>query len=335
MSGAAPHTLRTALVRVVDVIEPASGAVVMGTGIVAIDLQFADHPVLWLIPLAIAIAAWVALAALLPIRAAAHTVRFVGDARAPASLTGVAGTGVLGAAVTLLGRPQAGIAFLLIALAAWLVLMPLVLRHWRRPTAGASFMITVATESLSVLAGAIATRTGTAWLVVAAAVALALGVLLYGFVIATFDWRQLLTGQGDHWVAGGALAISALACATTAASARSLNVLGDGSGALDVTTLVLWGAAMLWLPPLLAGELLRPRLRYDVARWATVFPLGMYAACSFLTGTAVRLTSLARFATVWTDVATAVWGVVLAAAWWQAIKGLRAAATFRTVGDRH
>ena len=50
---------------------------------------------------------------------------------------------------------------------------------------------------------------------------------------------------------------------------------------LTVVALVLWSLAMLWLGPLIAAEALRPRLSYDVRRWATVFPLGMYAASTF------------------------------------------------------
>jgi hypothetical protein len=34
------------------------------------------------------------------------------------------------------------------------------------------------------------------------------------------------------------------------------------------------------IPPLIISEIIRPRLSYDVRRWATVFPFGMYAACS-------------------------------------------------------
>jgi hypothetical protein len=45
---------------------------------------------------------------------------------------------------------------------------------------------------------------------------------------------------------------------------------------------VVWVAALAWLPALLAGELASPRLRYDERRWSTVFPLGMYAVCSFV-----------------------------------------------------
>lgn len=52
--------------------------------------------------------------------------------------------------------------------------------------------------------------------------------------------------------------------------------------------------------PQIAAETIRPRLAYDVRRWATVFPLGMYAACSFAVGHITGLTATTRFAQVWT-----------------------------------
>jgi tellurite resistance protein TehA-like permease len=70
---------------------------------------------------------------------------------------------------------------------------------------------------------------------------------------------------------------------------------------------------MLWLPVLLLAEALRPRLRYDVRRWSTVFPVGMYAACSFAVGQAARASATTSFTSVWVWVAVAVWAAVLAA----------------------
>ena len=77
--------------------------------------------------------------------------------------------------------------------------------------------------------------------------------------------------------------------------------------------LALWVLTMLWLPVLLLGELLHPRLRYDISRWSTVFPLGMYAACSFAVGSAAHAGAITSFARVWVWIALAVWAIVLAA----------------------
>jgi hypothetical protein len=53
------------------------------------------------------------------------------------------------------------------------------------------------------------------------------------FVISRFDLRQLLSGLGDHWITGGALAISTLAAGNIASGARTLGILGHGGGALE------------------------------------------------------------------------------------------------------
>jgi Voltage-dependent anion channel len=90
-----------------------------------------------------------------------------------------------------------------------------------------------------------------------------------------------------------------------------LSILGDGGGVLEALALGLWVATMLWLPVLLAAEVLRPRLHYDVRRWSTVFPIGIYAACSFVVGTVAEAGVCTKFVWVWVWVA--VWTVVFAA----------------------
>jgi tellurite resistance protein TehA-like permease len=77
---------------------------------------------------------------------------------------------------------------------------------------------------------------------------------------------------------------------------------------------VLWIAAMAWLALLVAAELRWPRRGYSPARWATAFPVGMYAACSFVTGTALGLGGITAFARVWVWIALIIWcSVVLGA----------------------
>jgi predicted acyltransferase len=62
--------------------------------------------------------------------------------------------------------------------------------------------------------------------------------------------------------------------------------------ALEISSLVLWCLAIAWLPVLVAAELLQPRLGYDVRRWATVFPVAMYAVCSFAAGSAADVAAI-------------------------------------------
>jgi tellurite resistance protein TehA-like permease len=129
-------------------------------------------------------------------------------------------------------------------------------------------------------------------------------------VLVRFRLRDLAWGSGGHWVAGGALAISALAFAQVAIADRRLNLLHGATAPLSDIALLLWATAMLWLVPLMLCELLWPRLRYHSRRWSTVFPLGMYAVCSFDVSAATRMPLIGDFARGWVWVAAAGWIVV-------------------------
>jgi len=284
----------------------------MGTGIVSVALLLDGRHVLSAILLVLDGCFWLALAILLPARAVADRGRFAADSRHPTALTSIAGTAVLGTRLTLAGWGWAGSALLVVALLVWLGLAPHVLRHWRTPTIGASFILTVATESLALLAATLAHSERAAWLLYAALVPFGLGLGFYAFVLSRFQLRQLAVGVGDHWVTGGALAISTVAAGRIALAAGRTATLGGAHGALETIALVLWCLTMAWLPALVLAEALRPRLSYNVRRWSTVFPVGMYAACSFVVGELTGTGGIVDFARVWVWVALAVWVVVCA-----------------------
>ncbi len=299
--------------RILDAIPPASGAVVMGTGIVSIGLLLDGRRTLSAILLVLDAVIWVALAVLLPARALADRERFKADIGHPTALTSVAGTAVLGTRLTLLGWGWAGAALLIVAAVIGLGLVPYVLAHWQLPTIGASFILTVATESLALLAATLALQGRTGWLLYASLVPFCLGLYFYAFVLRHFDRRQLAVGIGDHWVTGGALAISTVVAGRIVLAAEHVDALSGGLRALKDVALVLWLLTMLWLPILVAAEVMRPRLRYNVRRWSTVFPVGMYAACSFVVGAVTRTRAITDFGRVWVWVGVAVWAVVFVA----------------------
>ncbi len=199
------------------------------------------------------------------------------------------------------------------AVAIWLGLVPQVLGHWQVPTIGASFILTVATESLALLAATLAFGERADWLLYASLAPFCLGLAFYAFVLSRFQLRQISVGIGDHWVTGGALAISTVAAGRIALAAQHTGALSGALGALKTIALVLWCVTMAWLPVLVAAEILRPRLRYNVRRWSTVFPVGMYAACSFVVGPLSHARGITDFARVWVWVALAVWLVVFGA----------------------
>jgi tellurite resistance protein TehA-like permease len=290
-----------------------SGTIVMGTGIVSVALSLDGRATLSRILLVICAAVWVSLAILVGARLLRDPEQVWHRAHSPAALTSVAGTETLGSALAILGWTWAAIALLALGLVLWLVLLGPVLTEWIVPTSGVSLLLTVSTESLAVLAAALAATEGAPWLLDCAMALFVLGLGCYVFVICRFDFRQLIVAQGDHWITGGALAISTLAVARITLAARTLHLLMASAEVLKVATLTLWGLSIAWLPVLLVAEAARPRLVYDLRRWATVFPIGMYAACSFLTAAAAQSEAIADFAKVWVWLSVAVWLIVFLA----------------------
>ncbi|WP_327739430.1 tellurite resistance/C4-dicarboxylate transporter family protein [Streptomyces nojiriensis] len=257
---------------------PAAGAAVMATGIISVGLHLTGHEAASLAALVVAGALWLVLAADFTARLLGDRGRFRAEADTPAALTAVAATTVIGARLSQQGWQTAAAVLLVVAALLWPGLLYNVLRHWRRRMPGAAFLGCVATQGLSLLAASLADAAHQDLLLARAAMAaFCLGLLLYLAALFRFDLREVVGGAGDHWVAGGALSISALAGSKLTASPVWT---GSAHTTLRAVTLALLALSLGWYVVLLAAELRHPRPRYDIRRWATVFPLGMTAtAC--------------------------------------------------------
>ncbi|MFG2616559.1 hypothetical protein ACGFXC_02980 [Streptomyces sp. NPDC048507] len=257
--------------------EPAAGGAVMAAGILSVGLGLTRHPVAAAAALVVAGALWLLLAAGFVLRLVGDRGRFRAQADTPAALTAVAATALLGTRLCQLGRTGAATALLVLAALLWPGLLCSVVLHWHRRMPGAAFLVCVATQALAVSACALATAQGHDGLARAALVCFCLGAALYLLALRHFDFREVLGGAGDHWVAGGALSITALAGAGLTGSAVWT---GPAHTALRIATLAALAVSLLWYAVLLAAEVRSPRTHYDVRRWSTVFPLGMTAtAC--------------------------------------------------------
>ncbi|MEZ7004465.1 tellurite resistance/C4-dicarboxylate transporter family protein [Streptomyces sp. AD55] len=286
---------------------PAAGAAVMATGIVSVGLHLVGHESLSLAALALACAAWLALAAGFVVLLARDRAKWVRRAGTPGALTAVAATTVVGTRFALLGATPVAAALLALAALLWPVLLVLVVRRWGRRMPGAVFLGCVATEGLAVLGATLSATTSTAWPAHAALVPFWLGLALYAVALFRFDPREVARGAGDQWVAGGALAISALAGAKLLTAARSGPYLwnDDADTVLRHATVAVLVLDLAWYAVLLVSEVVWPRLRYDVRRWSTVFPLGMTAAATLSVAAAVSVPWLTHpgRALVWVAVA--------------------------------
>lgn len=242
--------------------------------------------------------------------------RWWAESRTAVSLTGVAGTAVVGTRSVLSGWTGVGWVLLGVAAVSWVGLLPQVVRRLGRRVPGSAYLTCVATQSLGVLGATLAAATGVTWPLPVAVVLLVVGFGLYVLVLLHFDFHQLKEGAGDHWVACGALAISALAAGKlTAASGAPLKWAEPLRPWLLAVTFVLLLAALAWYAVIAVAEVRWPRPGYDPRRWATVFPLGMTAVAALTAagesgpGTSGWLEPLGRVL-LW--VAVAVWALVAA-----------------------
>jgi tellurite resistance protein TehA-like permease len=295
-------------------VTPAAGAAVMSTGILSTAAQSAGLSVLSWALLVLAVLAELVLGVVLVGGLLTDRQGRLAEARTPAALTGVAATAVIGGRVASLGGTIAAWLLLAVSGLLWLVVLPVVLRHWQIPTVGASFLVCVSTEGLAALAATLGAVAGSRSAVVVASAAFLLGLVLYAFVLARFDWTQLRVGAGDQWVVAGALAITSLAGAQLVLAGDRLRLPGGLREPLRLLDLAIWVVAVAGYAVLLGCELRWPRLRYDVRRWATVFPMGMTAASSFAVAQADRLPPLTLFGHVLLWPALAAWGLTVVGA---------------------
>ncbi|MFF1355294.1 tellurite resistance/C4-dicarboxylate transporter family protein [Streptomyces sp. NPDC058297] len=283
---------------------PAAGAAVMATGIISVGFHLTGHSVLSGIMLVLAAALWLVLAADFANRLVRERERWGSEADTPTALTAVAATTVLGTRISLFGWQTLAEALLALSALVWPVLMINVVRHWKPRMPGGVFLGCVATQGLVVLAATLAPAVGAHWLAFTGMVLFWGGLVLYCFALLRFDLREVASGAGDQWVAGGALAISALAASKLVATGL-WNI--DDTDVLRTVSFLLLALDIAWYVVLVLAEVRWPRPRYDIRRWSTVFPMGMTAAAALSVGAAADVPWLKGPGQVLVWIAVAAW----------------------------
>ncbi|MFJ8592956.1 hypothetical protein [Streptomyces sp. NPDC093598] len=235
------------------------------TGTLSVGLDSAGYGVLSRIVLVPACAAWAGSVAYAVLRLPRSRWR----EQTPAALTFTAATALIGTGFSAAGWQRSAAALLALATLLWAVLL-VVANPERR---GTVFLRCAATQGLAVLGATLAAAESAAWLAHAAMVLFWPGLVLYCFALLRFQPRQVTEGRGDHWLAAGALALSALAGARliTADSDRLYLWNDDDHAVLSRVTVALLVLTLVCCVGLLTAELAWPRHGYDVTRWATVF----------------------------------------------------------------
>ncbi|WP_326709897.1 tellurite resistance/C4-dicarboxylate transporter family protein [Streptomyces sp. NBC_01474] len=288
---------------------PGAGTAVMATGIVSIGLHLVGQEALSWILLVLAAIVWLALAVDFARQLLREREQWEIKAATPPALTAVAATTILGTWFALQGWSGVAVAALVVAVLVWPVLLTAVVRHWRRRLPGTVFLVCVATQGLAVLGGTLALSLPSGWLAWPALGCFLLGLALYPIAFLRFDLGQVRSGAGDQWVAGGTLAISALAGSKLmAVPAWRGTAAQDALRALTLVTLAL---SACWYAVLVFAEARWPRPRYDMRRWATVFPMGMTAVATLSVADAAAVGWLRTPGQVLLWIAVAAWAITL------------------------
>lgn len=289
-------------------LHPAYFALAMATGIVAISCHLLGLEELALVLSWINVVAYPTLWVLFIARAVLFTDRVVADlrdhARAPGYFTLVAATGVLGTQAVLLhdhilmAKVLWWTAVVLWAVCTYTVFVLLTVGD-KKPTLaeginGGWLVAVVATQSICVLGstlnGAMLADRDVAlfallsfWLGGGMLYLWIIGLIFYRYMFFAFSPEDLLP---PYWINMGAVAISTLAGALLAGAAESSALLAPLRAFILGGAVMFWATATWWIPMLLALGVWRHLVRkveisYDPLYWGLVFPLGMYAACSY------------------------------------------------------
>jgi tellurite resistance protein TehA-like permease len=132
----------------------------------------------------------------------------------------------------------------------------------------------------------------------------------------------------SYWINMGAMAISTLAGSWLIQSAPHAPLFTSLLPFLEGFTLLYWATATWWIPLLLCLEIwrhVRQRVpfEYDPSYWGAVFPLGMYAACTWEMQRALDLGFLAGLARAFLYISLIAWAVTFLGMLRAVTRGLR------------
>jgi tellurite resistance protein TehA-like permease len=321
-------------------LSPAYFALVMATGIVSVaahqlGLAHVADALFWL-----SIGAYAVLWLLTALRVAWYPRelwRDLADHRGgPGFFTAVAASGVLGTQFALLAHDY-GTAKLLwvVALALWAglnyaVFAAFAIKAEKPPLeegiSGAWLLAVVAAQSIAVLSACLAAQSGAPHRFALDFLALAMwlwGGMLYLWTISLifYRWTFFRLVPADlsppYWISMGAMAISTLAGSLLIVNSPEAPLLASLLPFLKGFTLLYWATGTWWIPLLVVLAIWRHvyarfPLRYDPSYWSAVFPLGMYAACTYEMARAMELEFLDAIPPVLAYVALAAWALAFA-----------------------
>jgi tellurite resistance protein TehA-like permease len=315
-------------------LNPAYFALVMATGIVSLAWQMLGQPTIARFLFALNVPCYLVLWLLFVLRAMRYpdAVRadFMSHGRVVGFFTMVAGTCVLGSQTLLIGgwwRVAAALWALGILLWATLTyaIFGILTVKAVKPTlaegiSGGWLVAVVAGQSVAVLGVQLAPHLDArAHEVLLFCLAMWLGSgMLYIWIISLIFYRYTFFAlhpadlAPPYWINMGAVAISTLAGTGLVASASQSALIDGLLPFIKGFTLLFWATATWWIPMLVILGIWRHLyarlpLAYDPLYWGAVFPLGMYAACTWRMAHALDAPELLWIPPTFAAVALAAW----------------------------
>ena len=313
---------------------------VMATGIVSLAAYLLDMPRIADVLFRVNIAAYVVIWLLTALRAAWFPRELWRDVvdyeRGPGFFTSVAASGVLGSQFVVLARDLAIAKFLwILALILWIgstytVFAAFTIKE-RKPSldegiSGGWLLAVVATQSIAVLSAYLAAQWGRPYRLGLNFLALSMwlwGGMLYIWMISLIFYRYTFFRflpsdlSPPYWINMGAMAISTLAGSLLIINTPDVPFLASLEPFLKGFTVLYWATGTWWIPMLVVLTVWRHAyarfpLKYDPLNWGAVFPLGMYAACTFEMARALQLEFLYAIPRYLFYVALFAWGLAFA-----------------------
>jgi tellurite resistance protein TehA-like permease len=314
---------------------PAYFGLVMATGVVSLASSMMAYRRFGLALFYLNVVQYTVLWVLYGVRAWRYPKRFFGDmaahATGPGYFTIVAGTGILASQFMLLrDGVRVGTGLFLLAALLWVTLTYAIFTaltvtrrkpHLDKGIGGGWLLAVVATQAVCVSASLLAARTGQPFRLELNLIALTLwlwGGMLYIWMISLIFYRYMFFRFAPrdlappYWIDMGAMAISTLAGALLISNAVDAPYLASLLPFLKGITVLYWATGTWWIPMLLLLELwrygyARTRLEYDPLLWGAVFPLGMYAACTWQMDAAMGFGFLSGLARAFLLIAVVAW----------------------------
>lgn len=307
-------------------LSPANFGLVMATGILALAADMLGLPWVARALLVLNVVQYALLWLLYLLRALIWPRRCLGDltdhARGPGYFTVVAATGVLASQLLVQERASgAGWVLGVLTLVLWAaftysMFLAFIVKRDKPPfvrgISGSWLLAVVATQSVAVVCALLMPDVAPRWRPALNFLALTLwlwaGVLylwLMGLIFYRFMFLRLAPEElvPSYWINMGALAISTLAGALLIQEAPQAPWLATLLPFVKGVTLVYWATGSWWIPVLVLLGVWRHGVRrypfvYEPLYWGLVFPLGMYAACTWQMDRALQLALLDPLARV-------------------------------------